>query len=165
MLVFRVMAFLMFPGRVRVHVVLDTSSVFLWRQHFGSPAFNPVGKMFASAPLSGVFRPLPSLILTDDGFLNKTSGISFSNLMILEILEGGGTVFKLSKQNPIPLALALDRNLFHPNRKLLSLYFFCQGLCLVSFLIGADLDAVLSSGLCFNADSIRGRDLLLCQGR
>jgi hypothetical protein len=64
MMVFRVMAFLIFPGRVRVHVVLDTSSVFLWRQHFGSPAFNPVGKMFASALLPGAFRPRPNLIFS-----------------------------------------------------------------------------------------------------
>jgi hypothetical protein len=64
MTVFRAMAFLMFPGRVRVHVVLDTSSVFLWRQHFGSPAFNPVGKMFASVPLPAAFRPRPNLIFS-----------------------------------------------------------------------------------------------------
>jgi hypothetical protein len=44
----------------------------------------------------------PTSLIMNNGFLNKTAGISFSNLMILEILEGGGTVFKLSEQNPIP---------------------------------------------------------------
>ena len=91
--------------------------------------------------------------------MNETLRIKLSNLMIIKILEGFGTIFKFSKQNPMPSPLSFDGDLLHPNRNIFPSQSFCKGRRFVFSRVSDDLNSIWFSYINVNICGFRRRDL------